>query len=75
MFISNNMDNTSGAKNLYSVDASLLIYDNFNTRVVKKIFFSSIWPSDIGDVELTERDGETYLECNCQFSYDYFKIE
>ena len=73
-FISDNNSIVPCDKNLYAVDSSLLIYDNFNTEVVKEIFFESIWPSDVGDVELSERDGETYLECSCQFSYDNFKI-
>ena len=57
----------------YSVDASLQITDNFRENVLA-LTFVSIWPTNLGEVTLSQRDGETLIECMVNFSYDYFKI-
>lgn len=72
--INNNKDIAGSNIGTYAIDASLIIYDNYERRVMN-IKFSSIAPITLEAVTLSYRDGESYLESGCTFVYDYFEIE
>lgn len=57
----------------FSVDGTLQILDNFNKEVMR-VGFVRMWPLNIGAVTLSNRDGESVLECSATFSYDYYEI-
>lgn len=58
----------------FSVDGSLQILDNFNSEVLR-ISLIRMWPMAIGAITLSNRDGESVLECSATFSYDYYEIK
>lgn len=58
----------------FSVDGSLQILDNFNSEVLR-IGLTRMWPMAIGAITLSNRDGESVLECSATFSYDYYEIK
>ena len=70
----NNNQNITG-KNLkeYTTDASLIVYNNFNKPILS-LSFINVFPTNLGRVELSFRDGENFLECTATFSHDYFRI-
>lgn len=72
-YINNNYNKHMEEFQNYSVDASLRILDNFKQSILN-LKFISIWPNNLSEVTLNQRDGETLIECNVNFSYDYFKI-
>ena len=72
-YINDNYEKHMELHKNYSVDASLQIIDNFRQNVLS-LNFVSIWPTNLGEVTLSQRDGETLIECMVNFSYDYFKI-
>jgi len=72
-YINNNCIKHMEEHKNYSVDAGLQIIDNFRNNILE-INFISIWPTSLGEVTLSQRDGETLIECAANFSYDYFKI-
>jgi len=72
-YINDNYEKHMETHKNYSVDASLQIIDNFKQDVLS-LNFVSIWPTNLGEVTLSQRDGETLIECMVNFSYDYFKI-
>jgi hypothetical protein len=72
-FINNNKDIAGNAIENYGIDASLLLYDNYE-RIVMKLKFVSLFPLTLESVALTTRQGENYLESSCSFIYDYFEI-
>lgn len=72
-YINDNYEKHMDLHKNYSVDASLQITDNFRENVLD-LTFVSVWPTNLGEVTLSQRDGETLIECMVNFSYDYFKI-
>jgi hypothetical protein len=58
----------------FSVDSSLQILNNFNDEIMR-VGFVRMWPVNLGAVTLSNRDGESLLECSATFSYDYFEIK
>lgn len=72
-YINDNYEKHMDLHKNYSVDASLQITDNFRENVLE-LTFVSVWPTNLGEVTLSQRDGETLIECMVNFSYDYFKI-
>jgi hypothetical protein len=58
----------------YSVDASILVKNNFNKTILTLDLFYC-FPFDVGDVSLNYREGEQNLECQVTFSYTYNKIK
>ncbi len=58
----------------FSVDGSLQILNNFNSEILR-ISFVRMWPVNLGQVTLSNRDGESVLECSATFTYDYFEIK
>lgn len=72
-YINNNNDKIAEEPSKYSVDCSLIVTDNYNTSVLEVIFVS-IWPSTLGEVSFSSREGEILLESTINFNYDYFYV-
>ncbi|MBU0847682.1 hypothetical protein KKH23_10890 [Patescibacteria group bacterium] len=73
MFINNNRDKYIDLQSNYAVDATLRVLDNFRNQKFS-LFFVDVWPSSIGEVLLTYREGETNLEAQVSFTYDRYEI-
>jgi hypothetical protein len=72
-YINNNWNKIAEEHKNYAVDASLVITNNYR-RPVLNIVFVDIWPNNIGEVSLSQREGDIQLECIVNFTYDYFYI-
>uniref|UniRef100_A0A6M3IP09 Putative tail tube protein n=1 Tax=viral metagenome TaxID=1070528 RepID=A0A6M3IP09_9ZZZZ len=73
MFIHNNKDKYSEIHKNYVIDATLRITDNFRSEVMRLVF-RDIWPTTLGEMTFSHREGEAVLECMCQFAYDRFEL-
>ena len=73
-YIANNKDKPSNVPNDYVTDASIILYDNFHKKHTF-ITFKNIWIQNLGELQLSIREGETYIECNATFQYDRYEIE
>lgn len=73
-FINNNKDVMSGHPREYTVDAFLLILNNFGNTILRCKYVNLV-PIDIDAVTLSFREGEPFLESGCTFTYDRFEIE
>lgn len=71
----NNGRNTTGSPKFtdYVTDASYNITDNFNESIME-INFVNIFPTNIGEIQFDQREGETYLTGTCAFAYTYYEI-
>lgn len=58
----------------YFVDATLNIYDNANNRVMG-IKIVNIYPSNLNEVSMSQRDGQESLDCGVNFNYTRMEIE
>lgn len=72
-YINNNKDKIAEYHKEYSVDASLVITDNYRNPVIT-VTFKSIWPITLGEVSLSQREGDVQIESTANFIYDYFDI-
>lgn len=70
-FISNNNNKIAEVHKNYSVDCSLVVTDNYGFSVLEVIFVS-IWPTMLGEVSFSQREGDVVLESQVNFNYDYF---
>lgn len=57
----------------YAVDASLVVTSNYRVPVLE-INFRDIWPSTLGEVSFSTREGDVQLESTVNFTYDYFRV-
>ena len=73
-YINNNNDKIAEFHKNYSVDASLAITDNYRQGVLG-IRFVSVWPTTLGEVNLSQREGDVQIESSIGFNYDYFVVE
>jgi hypothetical protein len=72
-YINNNNDKIAERHKNYAVDCSLIITDNY-AKSVLEIIFIGIWPSTLGEVSFSQREGDIVLESTINFNYDYFKL-
>lgn len=72
-YINNNRDKIAERHIRYSVDCSLIVTDNYS-NVVMEVIFVSIWPSILGEVSFSQREGDILLESTVNFNYDYFYV-
>jgi len=77
MLINNNKDHYDQNPRDYCVDAELSIIDNFQNPVMK-VNIIDMFPTMLGEITLSHREGETNLESSVNFNYiryevDYFK--
>ena len=73
-YINDNSEKMAELHKQYSVDATLAITDNYR-KPLMAIRFVSLWPITVAEVGLSQREGESQLECSATFNYDYFLIE
>ena len=71
--INNNKDIAGQSLNDYSVDADLLVYDNYERTVIKSLF-RGIMPVSLGAITFSSREGENYLTSEVTFAYIYFEM-
>jgi len=57
-----------------TIRGSLVISDNYRTTVLTVNFYD-VWLSSLGEVRLTYRDGDMYIEGSATFKYSYYDIE
>jgi hypothetical protein len=73
MFINNNYDKYIDEHDNYSVDASLRVMNNFQKQVFS-LYFVDVWPTSMGEIQLSYRDGEPNLETQVSLAYDRYEI-
>jgi len=73
-YMNDNSEKMAEEHKNYAVDATLAITDNYR-KPLMAIRFVDIWPITIAEVSLSQREGESQLECSATFNYDYFLIE
>ncbi len=73
-YINNNWNKIAEEKRNYGVDASLVVTDNYGNSVLE-LRFIDIWPSTIGEVSFSQREGDIELESTVNFNYDYFVFQ
>ncbi len=71
--ISNNYNIASSIPSEYMVDCSLKITDNFQNTVLK-ILFKNVWILSLGEVMLSQREGESQVECSATLVFDRYEI-
>ena len=74
VFINNNYDAMAKRPQDYSIDCSLSIKDNFNKEVIK-VLFHNVWIQALGEISLSQREGESILESTATLYYDRYSIE
>jgi hypothetical protein len=72
-FINNNWNKISEYHDEYAVDVSMVITDNYGNSVLELIFVD-IWPSTLGEISFSQREGDVILESTVNFNYDYFYV-
>jgi len=73
-YINDNNDKIAEYHNLYTVDAALTITDNWRQSILG-VRFVDVWPTSIGEVTLSQREGDVQIESSASFNYDYFVLE
>ena len=58
----------------YFADATLNIYDNSNNRVMG-IKIVNIYPTNLNEVTMSQRDGQENLDCGVNFNYTRIEVE
>jgi hypothetical protein len=58
----------------YFADATLNIYDNANNRVMG-IKIVNIYPTNLNEVTMSQRDGQENLDCGINFNYTRMEVE
>ena len=73
-YINNNKDKMLEREVNFKIDASLIVLNNFNDKIME-IKFVGIWPTTLGEVSMNQREGDILLESTVNFNYDYFTVE
>jgi len=73
-FINNNKDRYDRAPSEYWVDASLLLIDNFDKPVLR-MSIANIFPTMLGEITLSYREGEQNVQSSVSFAYTRFELE
>jgi len=72
-YINNNKDKMIEEHSNYGVDSSLIVTDNFQSKILG-IRFVDMFPMDLSEVSMSYREGEVILEANITFMFDYYEI-
>lgn len=72
-YINDNNQKIAEERDNYSVDANLVVTDNYRNPVLS-LAFVDIWPSTLGEVSFSSREGDIQLESTVNFSFDYFIV-
>jgi len=73
-YINNNNNKIVEEHGNYSVDCSVVVTNNYGNTILE-IIFVGIWPSVLGEVSFSQREGDILLESTVNFNYDYFYIK
>jgi hypothetical protein len=73
-YINNNKDRYGRDRPDYVVDASLNILNNMRESIMT-INFKNVWPSMLGEISMSYREGEVNLASSVNFMYDRYEIE
>lgn len=73
-YINNNYNKMAELHSNYSVDCSLIVTDNY-TNLIMEVVFVSVWPSNLGEVSFSYREGDINLESTVTFNYDHYYIK
>jgi hypothetical protein len=71
-YINDNISKHEEHRN-YAVNASLVVTSNYRVPQLE-INFVDIWPSTLGEVSFSTREGDVQLESTVNFTYDYFTV-
>jgi len=72
--INNNINVAGNSLDQYAIDASLSIYDNWGTHIINFIFHS-MFPINLGDINMSFRDADANLYSTATFVYNYYSID
>jgi hypothetical protein len=72
-YIHNNRDKLSELHKNYAMDVALVATSNYRATALELLFIG-IWPSNLGEVSFSSREGDVQLESTVTFSYDYFRL-
>ena len=72
-YVSDNYEIPSAQPKDYMVDASLLLMDNWNDKVLT-LMFKNMWIQSLGELSLSIRDGESHIESSATFYYDRYEV-
>lgn len=72
-YINNNNDKIAETHKNYAVDASMVVTDNYGNAMLELIFVD-IWPSTLGELTYSTREGDVTLESTVNFTFDYFVV-
>jgi hypothetical protein len=72
-YINNNWNKIAEYHSEYAVDVSMVVTDNYGNMVMELIFVD-IWPSTLGEISFSQREGDVILESVINFNYDYFYV-
>lgn len=72
-FINNNKDNYDRNPGNYWVDATLHLVDNFDKPVLN-VGIYNIFPTMLGEISLSYREGETNVQSSVSFAYTRFDV-
>lgn len=72
-YINNNWNKIAEDHRNYTVDVSMVMTDNYGNNIME-LMFVSVFPSSIGEISLSQREGDVQLESTVTFNYDYFYI-
>jgi hypothetical protein len=78
MYINNNLDiagksNRPADSDTYTIDCTLKILNNFHQKVFN-IQFKNAWPQNLGEVTMSQREGEVNLDATCTLMYDRYEV-
>lgn len=73
-FINNNEDNYDRNPGNYWVDATLQLVDNFDKPVLL-VEIHNIFPTMLGEISLSYREGEQNIQSSVSFAYTLFKVK
>ena len=73
-YINNSKTRYARKEELYKIDASMRVLDNFKAEIMR-LHFISVWPVSLGEVSLSYRDAEINLDCSATLIYDRIEIE
>lgn len=72
-YVNDNYKKIAEQHHKYGVDAALVVTDNYANSVLELIFVD-IWPTTIGELSMSQREGDIVLESTVNFNYDYFYV-
>lgn len=73
-WVHNNSDQYTRTPQAYQVDAMLGIMDNWEVPLLR-IKFVNVWIQSLGEVTLSQREGEAIVESSATLYYDRYELQ